>query len=557
MTRKHPKDRPSVLKDDPLMQPLAQHAGQVWDCSFLAAATSDGGHIEILAIIDGQTRECRAILVEHDIGSRQVTDWLSDLFAARGVPECIRSGNTPSPLVKAISDWLGKTGIKTRFVKRGESRLGDRAESFGRRLRDDLIDRRTFTDLREARKAIEGWRRLYDQTSQPEPTRDEADTCQALRQQSSSDCEPHPSQGFRRPGSLDQFETGQTVERQGSLGMIETGQTDELQGFLGAIETGQFAERQGTPDEIEIGLSVQCDGSPDEIQAGQSVQRRGEIEIDQSVRRLAPLEDIVAEQSVQPEAPLNELEASPFVRRQGPRDEIVPSQSVQRQGPLNEIVTGQYVQHQVSVDDETGTRRPSRSRRAVTAVIGLVAPSLKPVPSGRHRVPTAREMKRAMVRATEWVGIAVVILLVAVVALTLIAPYFGWRVDTVRADSKDPELKVGSVVVTRPVQAEEISVGDVITFRSPTTGEIASQRVSAIEDGPSFRTEGIVSGDADPFVTPAQGVVGRVCFHLPFAGHVLQRLVTPVGMLLLFLFGFSIVVSEMISMFQLRWRQPA
>lgn len=542
MTRKRFQNGPSILRDDPLVQPSVELAGQVWDCSFLAAATSDGGHIEILAIIDEQTRECRAILVEHDIGSQQVTDWLSDLFTARGVPECIRSGNTPSPLVKAISDWLGKTGIKTRFVKRGESRLGDSAESFGRSLRDDLIDRRTFTDLREARKAIEGWRRLYDQTSHPEPTKDEADTCQVLRQQSSSDREPHPSQGLRRPGSLDQFETGQT---------------DELQGFLGAIETGQFAECQGTPDEIEIGLSVQCDGSPDEIQAGQSVQRRGEIEIDQSVRRLAPLEDIVAGQSVQPEAPLSEVEASPFVRRQGPRDEIVPSQSVQRQGPLNEIVTGQYVQHQVSVDDETGTRRPSRSRRAVTAVIGLVAPSLKPVPSGRHRVPTAREMKRAMVRATEWVGIAVVILLVAVVALTLIAPYFGWRVDTVRADSKDPELKVGSVVVTRPVQVEEISVGDVITFRHPTSGEIVSQRVSAIEDGPSFRTEGIVSGDADPFVTPAQGVVGRVCFHLPFAGHVLQRLVTPVGMLLLFLFGFSIVVSEMISMFQLRWRQPA
>lgn len=542
MTRKRFQNGPSILRDDPLVQPSVELAGQVWDCSFLAAATSDGGHIEILAIIDEQTRECRAILVEHDIGSQQVTDWLSDLFAARGVPECIRSGNTPSPLVKAISDWLGKTGIKTRFVKRGESRLGDSAESFGRSLRDDLIDRRTFTDLREARKAIEGWRRLYDQTSHPEPTKDEADTCQVLRQQSSSDREPHPSQGLRRPGSLDQFETGQT---------------DELQGFLGAIEAGQFAECQGTPDEIEIGLSVQCDGSPDEIQAGQSVQRRGEIEIDQSVRRLAPLEDIVAGQSVQPEAPLSEVEASPFVRRQGPRDEIVPSQSVQRQGPLNEIVTGQYVQHQVSVDDETGTRRPSRSRRAVTAVIGLVAPSLKPVPSGRHRVPTAREMKRAMVRATEWVGIAVVILLVAVVALTLIAPYFGWRVDTVRADSKDPELKVGSVVVTRPVQVEEISVGDVITFRYPTSGEIVSQRVSAIEDGPSFRTEGIVSGDADPFVTPAQGVVGRVCFHLPFAGHVLQRLVTPVGMLLLFLFGFSIVVSEMISMFQLRWRQPA
>ena len=569
------------------MQPLAEHVGQVWDCSFLAAATSYGEHIEILAIIDGQTRECLAILVEHDIGSQEVTDRLSDLFAARGAPECIRSGNAPYLLVKAVGDWLGKTGIKTRFVKRGESRQSDRAESFGRRLRDDLIDGRTFTDLREARAAIGGWRRLYSRTSQPEPTGDEADTCQAPRQQSSSDREPHPPQSLRRQGaledgasrsvkshdpihdeieanqsvqrqgSLDRTETGQSVERQGLLGaieaaqtdggqgspgVIETGQTDERQGSLGAIGTGQSVERQSTPDVIDIGLSVQHDGPPDEIQAGQSVQRHGEIEIDQSVRRRGPLDEIVAGQSVQPEGPINEVEASPFV---------------QRQGPLDEIVTGQSVQHQVSVDDEAGTRRPDWSRRAVTAVIGLVAPSLRPVSSRRHRMPTVRETKRTMVRATEWIGITVVILLVTVVALTLIAPYFGWRVDTVRSGSMEPELKVGSVVITRPVQAEEVSVGDVITFRSPTSGEIASRRVSAIEDGPSFRTEGIANGDADPFVTPAQGVVGRVCFHLPFAGYVIQHLVTPVGMLLLFVFGFSIVVSEMISMFQLRWRQPA
>jgi signal peptidase len=189
--------------------------------------------------------------------------------------------------------------------------------------------------------------------------------------------------------------------------------------------------------------------------------------------------------------------------------------------------------------------------------MGIVAPSLRPVLSRHQRRPTIREVRKTMVRATEWVGIAAVILLVAVVALTLIAPYFGWRVDTVRSGSMDPELKVGSVVITRPVQAEEISVGDVITFRSPTSGEITSHRVSAIEDGPSFRTEAVSTEDADPFVTPAQGVVGRICFELPFAGYVVQRLVTPVGILLLFIFGFSIVVSEIIGSFQVRWKQLA
>ena len=65
------------------MQCLAEPAGQAWDCSFLVAAASDCGHIEILAIIDGHTRECLAVLVEHHIGSREVTNWLG----TDGVPK--------------------------------------------------------------------------------------------------------------------------------------------------------------------------------------------------------------------------------------------------------------------------------------------------------------------------------------------------------------------------------------------------------------------------------------------------------------------------------------
>ncbi|MCJ7792207.1 MAG: signal peptidase I, partial [Dehalococcoidia bacterium] len=65
-----------------------------------------------------------------------------------------------------------------------------------------------------------------------------------------------------------------------------------------------------------------------------------------------------------------------------------------------------------------------------------------------------------MKKVAENFGLAFIILLMTAAVLTFLAPHFGWRVDTVYSGSMEPELKVGGVVVTRPVEAEEIRIGD-------------------------------------------------------------------------------------------------
>jgi signal peptidase len=62
----------------------------------------------------------------------------------------------------------------------------------------------------------------------------------------------------------------------------------------------------------------------------------------------------------------------------------------------------------------------------------------------------------------------------------------------------------------------------------------------------SFQTKGDVNEDADPFVVPAQNVVGKVCLHIPYFGYVTQFVKTPLGLLLtLCLPGLVIIVMEM------------
>ena len=162
-------------------------------------------------------------------------------------------------------------------------------------------------------------------------------------------------------------------------------------------------------------------------------------------------------------------------------------------------------------------------------------------------------------KAAEYVGLVLVLMLMIAVVLMLLAPHYGWRADIVLSGSMKPALPVGSVEVTRPVQPQYIKVGDIITFRSPTNGKLMSHRVVAVEQDQSyqFRTKGDANEDADPYSVPAQNVVGRVCFKVARVGYVVEYLKSPLGFILLGLCGLALIVAEMSTMVEVRWKESA
>jgi signal peptidase len=163
-----------------------------------------------------------------------------------------------------------------------------------------------------------------------------------------------------------------------------------------------------------------------------------------------------------------------------------------------------------------------------------------------HRITKLKEP--TMKRVAENFGLAFIMLLMTAAVLTFLAPRFGWRVDTVYSGSMEPELKVGGVVVTRPVEAEEIRIGDIITFHSPLNEKMTSHKVIAVEKGSPFyfRTKGDANEDSDSFEVPAQNVVGKICFHIPYLGYATHFIKTPLGLLLtLCLPGLVIIAMEL------------
>jgi signal peptidase I len=152
-----------------------------------------------------------------------------------------------------------------------------------------------------------------------------------------------------------------------------------------------------------------------------------------------------------------------------------------------------------------------------------------------------------MKKISGYFGFAVVVLFMALAIITFIAPHFGWRVDAVLSGSMEPELKVGSVVITRPVDIGSVNAGNIITFRSPLNGKLTTHRVISVTSSPSviLRTKGDANEDADPFIVGSQNVVGRVCFNIAYMGYVSQFLKSRLGLLLfLYLPGLIIVLME-------------
>ena len=150
-----------------------------------------------------------------------------------------------------------------------------------------------------------------------------------------------------------------------------------------------------------------------------------------------------------------------------------------------------------------------------------------------------------MKKAVEYICYSVSVLLIAAAVFVYLAPHFGWRVDAVSSGSMEPELKVGSLVVVRPVDPETIAAGDIITFSVEGVEKtVVTHRVTSVEKNFPlvFRTQGDANLNPDPFVIPARNVVGKVILNIPLLGYVTRYVKTFVGFILTVLVPGTVIV---------------
>jgi signal peptidase I len=124
----------------------------------------------------------------------------------------------------------------------------------------------------------------------------------------------------------------------------------------------------------------------------------------------------------------------------------------------------------------------------------------------------------------------------------------------VASASMEPTVPVGSMIVTVPVSADRLRVGDVITFHRPGDGTLVTHRIARIEegaDGRYFVTRGDANGSDDGWVVPARGTGLRCVFHVPYLGMFVGHPVGRMGLLVV-----AMVVLSVVALMEI-WRRPS
>lgn len=117
---------------------------------------------------------------------------------------------------------------------------------------------------------------------------------------------------------------------------------------------------------------------------------------------------------------------------------------------------------------------------------------------------------------------------IAIVLLAICLTAVGWRVAggrwfVVRTPSMGQSAPVGTLLLTLPVTLAAAQVGDTVTFRAPSSGEVYSHRVIA-KSATGLRTRGDINTGNDPWVVTNQDLIGKVAHRWWGVGWALRAL---------------------------------
>ncbi len=140
----------------------AEYIDHVWSYDFAMDTTEDGRRLKIMPVVDEYSRECLALEAERSITAEDVVEILDRLFTERGKPAYIRSDNGPEFIAAAVKRWLGACGVGTLYVEPGSPWENAYSETFISRMRDELLNREVFANLKEAQVLAGDYREHYN-----------------------------------------------------------------------------------------------------------------------------------------------------------------------------------------------------------------------------------------------------------------------------------------------------------------------------------------------------------------------------------------------------------
>jgi putative transposase len=157
MVRKRGGHKRALGTRMPMPVPALPH--DLWVLDFMSDQLDSWRRFRILAIYDVCTRQCLATIADFSLSGRRVARELNLLIARHGKPKAIVSDNGTELTGNAILAWTDDAKIDWHDIDPGKPAQNAFIESFNGRLRDEFLNETLFTSLKQARLALEEWRR--------------------------------------------------------------------------------------------------------------------------------------------------------------------------------------------------------------------------------------------------------------------------------------------------------------------------------------------------------------------------------------------------------------
>lgn len=141
--------------------------------------------------------------------------------------------------------------------------------------------------------------------------------------------------------------------------------------------------------------------------------------------------------------------------------------------------------------------------------------------------------------------LALVVVSLGVLVLGRALPLTGHPTLVVAGPSMEPSIPLGAAVVLDQVAPADLAVGDVVSLRSGPDRAIFTHRIIRLAEGDGglwLETQGDANATADPSLTPAAAVIGRVSVGIPVAGYLLTLYSAPVGILFAISLGLVLLL---------------
>lgn len=112
---------------------------------------------------------------------------------------------------------------------------------------------------------------------------------------------------------------------------------------------------------------------------------------------------------------------------------------------------------------------------------------------------------------------------------------FGYGAAVVLSGSMEPEFSKNDLIIVKATK--DIHVSDIVVFESENS--LIVHRIIDIDDE-SIITQGDANSIADDPISLSQ-IKGKVIYVVPFAGHIVNFIKTPIGILLLIAGAIALV----------------